>query len=132
MAQKDSRKLEKTRTPGIFRRHGYRCNAAGRCQCPYVVRWKDRGKTHKQLFATYDLAREFKGGLDSGARKRQPLSSLLVAEYFPRWLGGYRGRTTRGLEESTRNEYKKSFRLHIEALPIAGIRMRDLTARDVR
>jgi integrase len=132
MAQPDTRKLEKTKTPGVYRRHAAGCGRRGRCSCPYVVRWKERGSARKQMFATYELAREFKAGMDSGARTRQPLSSQKVSDYFEEWLVAYRGRTRRGLEESTRAEYKKSFRYHIEPLPIAHERMRDLTARDIR
>ena len=36
-------KLEKTTTPGIFRRHATACER-GRCSCPYVVVWRHRGK----------------------------------------------------------------------------------------
>ena len=109
------------RNPGIY----YRGNS-------YVVRWKDRGVTHKQFFAKLDLAREFKGGLDSGKTTRRPLASQTVADYYPEWLDNYRGRTSRGLEESSRREYEISFRRHILPLPIARMRMRDVGARDVR
>jgi integrase len=132
VAQPDTRKLDKTKTPGVYRRHAASCRTRGRCKCPYVVRWKAAGWARKQLFPTYELAREFKAGLDSGTRTRQPLSSQTVADYSAQWLVSYRGRTQRGLEDSTRREYARSFRLHIDPLPIAHARMRDLTARDVR
>lgn len=109
------------RNPGIY----FRGNA-------YVVRWKDRGIPHKQFFAKLDLAREFKAGLESGMTTRRPLASETVADYYPGWLESYRGRTSRGLEESSRREYEISFRLHILPLPIARMRMRDVAARDVR
>jgi len=128
----DDRKLEKTRTPGIYRRHAGSCSGNGRCKCPYVVRWKDRGQARKQLFPTFDLAREFKGGLDSGKTTRRPLSSQMVGDYYPSWLENYRGRTTRGLDENSRREYEISFRLHILPYPIARMRMRDVAAPDVR
>jgi integrase len=98
----------------------------------YVVRWKDRGVPHKQFFSKLDLAREFKGSLDSGKTTRRPLASDTVADYYYGWLDSYRGRTSRGLEESSRREYEISFRLHILPLPIARMRMRDVGARDVR
>jgi integrase len=56
----------------------------------------------------------------------------MVGDYFPVWLDGFRGRTSRGLEESSRREYEISFRLHILPLPIARMRMRDVAAPDVR
>ena len=129
----DTRRLEPVKNnPGVYRRHSASCKAQGRCRCPYVVRWKDRGVARKQMFATLDLAREFKGGLATGSAMRRPLSSQTVADYFPVWLASYRGRTARGLEESTRREYDTSFRFHISPLPIARIRLRDLGAPDVR
>lgn len=131
-AVKDTRKLEPTSAPGIYRRHSGGCRHNGRCKCPYVVRWKQSGKSHKQMFSTFDLAREFKGGLTSGKTTRRPLSSVTVGDYFEPWLTGYRGRTARGLEESTRREYEISGRLHIVPLTIARLRMRDLGAPDVR
>jgi integrase len=131
-AKSDTRTLERTSTAGIYRRHAEGCKGNGRCRCPYVVRWKAQGRSHKQMFATFELAREFKGGVASGKTSRRPLSSVTVASYYESWLPSYRGRTARGLEDSTRREYEISFRLHILPLPIARLRMRDLAAPDVR
>lgn len=72
------------------------------------------------------------GGLDSGKPTRRPLSSTTVGDYYAKWLPAYRGRTARALEDSTRREYEISFRLHIVPLPTARMRLRDLTAPDVR
>jgi integrase len=126
----DERKLEKTGTRGVFRRHANTCKRKGRCGCPYVVRWKAHGRSHKQMFPTLELAREFKAGLDSGAH-RAPLSSKRVADYYEAWIERYAGRTTRGLEPETRAEYERSFRLHILPLPLARLRMREVRAPDV-
>lgn len=128
----DVRKLEKTSVPGVYRRHAAACGRARRWGCPYVVRWKERGTARKQMFATFELAREFKGGLDSGKGSRRPLSSTTVGDYYEPWLASYRGRTSRGLEETTRVEYETSFRLHVLPTSIARIRLRDLGAPDVR
>src|SRR5438309_1218456 len=122
----DDRKLARTGTPGIYRRHTTGCKRNGRCRCPYIVRWKHGGRGRKQMFATFELAREFKGGLESGKTSRRPLSSKTVAQYYEGWLPNFRGRTSRGLDEETRSEYEASFRLHILPLPIARLRMRDL------
>ena len=51
--RKDGRKLEPVKNnPGMYRRHNDGCNRK-RCDCPYVVRWKNAGKSHKQLFARF-------------------------------------------------------------------------------
>jgi hypothetical protein len=35
-------KLERTNTPGVFRRHRAECARGGRCDCPYVIAWRHR------------------------------------------------------------------------------------------
>ena len=127
------RKLVRTKTPGIYRRHGNECKQDGRCRCPYVVRWKSRdGRSLKQMFPSLELAREFMGDMSSGRITRRPRSSEKIADHFPVWLEHYRGRTKRGLEESTRREYQISFDRHIKGLGIGGIRMRDMAAPDIK
>lgn len=131
-SKRTRRPLERTRTPGIFRRHVEGCGGSG-CKCSYVVTWKDhRGKPRKQSFPTLELAREHKGKVTSGLGSRQPLSAATVGTYYGRWLPNYRGRTSRGLEDSTRREYRVSFEHHILPFPIAHERLRDLTAGAVR
>jgi integrase len=129
----DQRKLEKTRHPGIYRRHANGCKRTGRCKCSWVVRFKSRdGASHKQHFASLEEARQFKGDLDGGRSPRRPRSSETIGDAFPTWLESYRGRTRRGLEESSRREFETSFRLHIEPLGIARVRMRDLDAVEIK
>jgi integrase len=128
----DKRTLDKTSIPGIYRRHSLTCKRRGRCSCSYVVVWKQAGVQHKQMFSKFELAREFKGDLDSGKTTRRPQSSESVGEYYETWLPNYRGRTSRGLEQSTRREYQTSFEKHILPLGISRIRLRDLAAPDLR
>jgi integrase len=87
-------KMEKTRTPGIYRR-GSR----------FVVVWVHRGKQYKQFFATMAEAREAKGRRQGGDRR--PTSRQPFEEYVREWLDSYRGRTRRGLAESTRRTYRR-------------------------
>ncbi len=128
----DDRKLEKTSLPGVYRRHAGACKRNGRCHCPYVHVWRDRGRQHKQMFPTWELVREHKGEVASGKVSRRPQSSVTIADYYDGWLPRYRGRTSRGLEDATRREYEISFRLHILPLSISRLRMRDVGAPDVR
>lgn len=132
LAKPDKRKLEKTTTGGIYRRHADGCKANGRCKCPYVVRWKTQGKGHNRLFPTFELAREFKGEMASGKTNRKPPSRETVADYYKGWIGSYRGRTVRGVQAATLREYEISFRLHVLPLPIARTSLRDLTPSGVR
>ena len=119
MAQQDSRKLERTRYPGIYRRS----------DGAYVVRWKHRGRSHKRICRTLALAREFKGKLDGG--ERQAPSRARVADYFDGWIERYRGRTSRGLEDTTRELYRRTAEHHILPYPIAHERIRDVTSHVV-
>jgi integrase len=128
----DERKLEKTSLPGVYRRHAGSCKRNGRCRCPYVHVWRDRGRQHKQMFPTWELVREHKGEVASGKVSRRPRSSVTITDYYDGWLSTYRGRTSRGLEDATRREYEISFRLHILPLSIARLRMREVGASDVR
>jgi integrase len=113
----DDRKLVKTKHPGVYSRGD-----------TYVVRWKYRGRSHKRYFHTLALAREFKGSLDSG--QRQAPTRQTVADYYAGWIVSYRGRTARGLEDTTRDEYRRSFEAHVLPL-LGGLRLRDLGSRDV-
>ena len=126
----DTRKLERTATPGVYRRHAAGC-PGGRCACGYVVRWKHRGTPLKRSFKRYQEAREFKAKLDHGSG-RKPAASTMLGDYWQPWLAGYRGRTRRGLEDSTRREYEISLRLHVVPLPIARTKLRNIAATDVR
>ena len=67
-----------------------------------------------------------------GTASRQPLSKETVADYYEGWIDGYRGRTTRGVQDSTTRAYRISFEHHILPLPIARTKLRDLTPRGVR
>ena len=51
------------------------------------------GSLAEQMFATYELAREFNGGLDSGKSSRRPLPSETLGGYYEGWIDGYRTMT---------------------------------------
>jgi integrase len=87
-------KLEKTATPGIYKR-GSR----------YVIVWEHRGRQHKESFRTMAEAREGKGKRQSGARR--PSSRIGFEQYFSEWIESYAGRTSRGFSETTRPEYRR-------------------------
>lgn len=121
-------RLEKTGTPGIFRRHVKDCRG-GRCDCRYVVVWRHRGKQYKQTFRTLAEAREAKGNRDAGDRR--PVTRVGFAEYFEQWIESYAGRTARGFSETTRPEYRRPIERH--AVPQWGTwRLADVEPADVR
>src|SRR5512132_424749 len=111
-------KLTKTGTPGVYRR-GSR----------YVVTFRHRGRQHRESFRTYAEAREAKARRSGGDRR--PASSERVTDYAERWIRSYRGRTSRGLEDSTRKLYRRWLDQHV--LPFfGGMRLRDVGPDDVR
>ena len=114
-------KMERTATPGVFRR-GTR----------YVVTWRYRGDQYRESFCTYDEAREAKGHRMTGERK--PPSQATLAAYAEEWLAGYAGRTSRGFTENTRNAYRYALGLAIEFFDAGRreTRLVDVEPGDVR
>jgi len=122
-------KLEKTTTPGVFRRHAKGCDRKGRCDCAYVIVWRHRGKQHKETFRTFAEAREAKGNRDAG--ERRPVARVGFADYFEKWIKAYSGRTARGFGQRSRFLYRRSIEQH--ALPAWGTwRLADVEPGDVR
>jgi hypothetical protein len=122
-------KLEKTGTPGIFRRHAKGCARNGRCDCAYVIVWRHRGRQHTETHRTFAEAREAKGNRDAGDRR--PVARVGFEDYFEKWIESYAGRTARGFAERSRVIYRG----HLEqfALPRWGTwRLADLEPADVR
>lgn len=121
-------KLSKTTTPGIFRRHARDCDG-GRCNCAYVVVWRHRGKQYTSTHRTLAEAREAKGSRDAG--ERRPASREPFADYARQWLDTYRGRTRRGLSESTRRTYRRDMERWV--IPYFGhFKLAEVEAPDVR
>src|SRR5258707_1104957 len=120
----DTRTLEKTRTPGVYRRGS-----------SYVVVYRFRGKQRKQVADTYAAARELKAKLtaDIGRGEHRELGKLSFGTYALEWLDTYTGRTMTGLRGSTRAGYRWS--LEKKATPFFDkrvARLPDVEPRDVR
>lgn len=113
-----SPKLEKTRTPGIYKRGGR-----------YVVVWRHRGKQHKSFHRTYDEAREAKGRREAGDRR--PTSRESLEDYATSWLNTYRGRTSRGVSPRTLATYRRDLERWV--IPhFRGCRLDEVEPPDVR
>jgi integrase len=108
-----SRKLVKTSTPGIYKR-GSR----------YVVRFRDgAGRSRKRSARTLAEARDVKASVTADVKRGEyrTVSRVTFAEYARDWIESYPGRTTRGIREETRSDYRKALERH--AIPVLG-RMR--------
>jgi integrase len=93
-------KLEKTRTPGVYKR-GAR----------YVAIWRHRGQQHKSFHRTYEEAREAKAQRDAGDKR--PVAKIGLGDYFDNWIESYAGRTSRGFSETSREEYRRVMSAHV-------------------
>src|SRR5689334_8679888 len=108
-----TRKLERTATPGVFKR--------GRS---YVVTFRrpDGGKG-KRFARTFAEARALKAELTADVRRGEyrATSRVTFREYATAWIDGFTGRTGRGVREGTVADYRRT--IERDALPHFG-RMR--------
>lgn len=119
--RKASRKLVKTRHPGIFKRGS-----------SYVVIWYDNdGKQRKESKPSLTLAMEFQGQRRARGMARIASPQDRFEDYAPRWLESYVGRTSRGISEATRDAYRRA--LDNRVIPFfRGMRLQDVTPPHVR
>ncbi len=124
--------MEKTRHPGIYRRHVKDCSRNGRCDCSYVVVSEHKGKQRNSTHATLDEAREAKRlkarraklakghaeGLHADEpqrdceecqrqRQEREAAQPTLREYALEWVERYQGTGRRGFREETRDEYRR-------------------------
>jgi integrase len=105
-----SAKLERTATPGIYKR-GSR----------YVVVFRDPyGRQRKRAARTLAEARELKATFTADVKRGEyrALSKVTFVEYAGEWIDSYAGRTSRGIRDATRDDYRKT--IEHEAIPFFG------------
>jgi integrase len=122
--------LEKTGTPGIYRRHRKDCEAKDRCKCPWVITWRHRGKQYKETSApSFNEARQRRAAHESG--ELEPRQKTKFGDYFPEWIETYSGSTSRGFSETTRPEYRRPIAAY--AMPVWKNKgLSDIKRGDVR
>jgi integrase len=99
----ESRKLQTTSTPGIYRRGG-----------GYAVRFRDpHGKVRQRAARTLAEARRLRAELaaDVGRGEYRPDTKITFAAYATTWTEGYGGRTGRGIREETLREYRRDLQI---------------------
>lgn len=102
--------LVRTKTPGIFKRGG-----------GYVVVYRDpSGRPRKAAAKTLAQARDLKAALTADVKRGEyrAVSKVTFADHATRWIETYPGRTSKGIDESTRDDYRK--RLVSDAIPFFG------------
>jgi integrase len=107
----ESRKLERTKEPGIYKR-GSR----------FVVMYRDGfGRQHKRSGgATIKEAKDIKARLRADVSRGEDteVTRDTFAVYATRWIEHYAGRTSKGVRDETRADYKRV--LERDAVPFLG------------
>jgi integrase len=111
-------KLEKTRTPGIFKR-GSR----------YVFSYRVDGKQRWESCRTLDEARRAKSAraTDIERGEFEQRSRITLHEYAPQWVERYQGRGRRGFRENTRDEYRRVLNHYVLAYFPERTRLTEIT-----
>lgn len=91
-------KLEKTRTPGVFKRGGR-----------YVFSYRVSGKQRWESCRTLDEARRAKAAraTDVDRGEFEARSRVTLHDYAQEWIERYQGRGRHGFRENTRDEYRR-------------------------
>ena len=105
-------KLEKTKTPGVFKRGGR-----------YVVTFRDaEGNQRREAARTYDAARSLKAKRTTEVIQGEfhADTKVKLRDYATDWVDRYQGRGRRGFRENTRDEYRRVLAQYV--LPYFGER----------
>jgi integrase len=126
-------KLERTNTPGIFRRHKKGCERKGRCDCAYVVTWRAHGQPHTETHRTLVEAREAKRSHETDVARGEfsPRARETLRYYARDWVDRYQGNGRRGFREETRGEYRQLLEKYALKYFPPRLSLTDLTPHDV-
>ena len=126
-------KLERTGTPGVFRRHVKGCTRSDRCGCPYVTTWRAQGRQHTETHRTMAEAREAKRAHEADVSRGEfsPAAQLTLREYAREWVERYQGTGRRGFREETRYEYRQHLERYALRYFPPGLRLTDVSPRHV-
>lgn len=115
-------KLERTRTPGIFKRGGR-----------YVFSYRVDGKQRWESCRTLDEARRAKAAraTDIGRGEFEQRSRITLHEYAREWIERYQGTGRRGFREETRSEYRGLLDKYALDYFSARTRLTDITPRHI-
>jgi integrase len=125
MATTSERKLEKTKTRGVYRRGS-----------KYVYAYRAWGVQRWKTVDTYSDARRGKlaAQVDADRGELRDLSHVAFGDYAREWVANYQGRTSNGFRESTRSAYSQMLEARI--VPSfdgrARLRLAEIEPRDVK
>ncbi len=115
-------KMEKTRTPGIYKR-GSR----------YVFAYRVDGKQRWESCRTLDEARRSKAAraTDIGRGEFEERSRITLHEYAREWIERYQGTGRRGFREETRSEYRGLLDKYALSHFSSQIKLTEITPRHI-
>ncbi len=118
-----SQGFERTTVPGIYRRGS-----------SYVVKERDAtGRQVTRSVRTMAEAKTVKANIRAAAARGElrPSRRITFADYAAEWIETYRGRTSRGFRESTRDGYRQTLTAH--ANPYFGrMLLAEIEPRDIK
>jgi integrase len=115
-------KMEKTRTPGIYKR-GSR----------YVFAYRVDGRQRWESCRTLDEARRAKAAraTDIGRGEFEERSRITLHEYAREWVERYQGTGRRGFREETRSEYRALLDKYALGHFPSGTKLTEITPRHI-
>jgi integrase len=115
-------KMEKTKTPGIFKRGGR-----------YVFSYRVNGRQRWDSCRTLDEARRAKAArtTDIGRGEFDQRSRITLREYALDWIDRYQGRGRRGFRDSTRDDYKRILKQYVFKYFPERTRLTEITPSDI-
>lgn len=126
-------KLSKTSKSGIYRRHIKSCAGERRCECPYVIVWRHRGRQHTETHRTMALAVEAKRRREAevaeGAFAETGRETL--RDYATEWVERYQGTGRRGYRPETRDEDRRMLERYALRYFPANLKVSEVTPRMV-
>ena len=120
----DKRRLEKTKTPGVYKRVDGEGNIVG-----YVAVIEVAGKQRKRSARTYDAARRIKreSDTDRDRGELQEPTTIGFLAFLDEWVERYRGQSRRGFREGTRDEYRRLIAKHAHPYFSSKLKLVDVT-----
>jgi integrase len=120
----DKRRLEKTKTPGVYKRVDGEGSIVG-----YVAVIEVAGKQRKRSAGTYDAARRIKRESDTDRDRgelQEPTTTGFL-RFLDEWVERYRGQGRRGFRENTRDEYRRLIAKYAHPFFPAKLKLVDVT-----
>jgi integrase len=109
MPSKTTPKLERTDIPNVYKR-GDR----------YVATYTDLNRRRRKVFARTKkeaIAKRAEMMADVNRGEWHAPAKVTFTDYAGEWIGGYQGRTSKGVRDATRNDYRRRLGLDADGLP---------------